>query len=121
MSLYNLPIQLSLLFVQKPAELLAECNMSNNFTGQGSVECCSAQYANTTSEPAENIFMQLIQGRGLIEHTQAFYGVYPSVVLTLSTTAWLSYDMPLAYISLSLVFMLVSNFCDYWYRFSCFN
>lgn len=92
----------------KPAELFPECNLSNNFTGQGSVECCSAQYANTTSEPAENIFMQLIQGRGMIEHTQAFYGVYPNVILTLSSAAWLSYDMPLAYISLSLVFMLVS-------------
>ncbi|KAE8742635.1 hypothetical protein FOCC_FOCC011814 [Frankliniella occidentalis] len=91
----------------KPAEQPQECNLSSNVSGSGSIECCSAKYANSSSE-AENIVIQIVQGRGIVEHTQAFYGIYPNVVLDLNSSAGLYYDMPLAYISVALTFMLIS-------------
>lgn len=106
-----------LVLLQSPIEQLGECNMSSNITGPGSVECCSAQYQNTSAvleasffktPTRENIVMQIVQGTGIVEHTLAFYGVYSNVALILSSSAGLYYNMPLAYICITLVFMLVS-------------
>ncbi|KAJ1519841.1 hypothetical protein ONE63_004087 [Megalurothrips usitatus] len=110
----NLSISvLNIIFVALPATLLKpakqpqECDLSSNTTDQSSIECCSTQYANAT-EPVDNIIMQIVQGRGIVEHTQAFYGFYPNQVLVLSSPAQLHYNMPLAYICVTLTFMLIS-------------
>ncbi|XP_063232362.1 transmembrane channel-like protein 7 isoform X2 [Bacillus rossius redtenbacheri] len=97
------------LFVILPEILLGEqfiysCNVSDfNFS---LVECCSESYWNTST--SDGIVLDLIQGKGIIEKTVLFYGLYSSKIYTTSEDSGLYYNLPLAYIAITVLSFLLS-------------
>lgn len=63
---------------------------------------------NTTTQ--NNYFLDFIQGTGFMECTPLFYGFYPNHTLeyTLSSTSSLYYNLPLAYVLVTLAYFVTS-------------
>lgn len=72
-------------------------------------DCCSSIYFNQTTD--SNIVLDLVQGTGRMERTILFYGVYSNETFSYKVNgATLYYDLPLAYISVTVIYFLLSLF-----------
>ncbi|KAF2882572.1 hypothetical protein ILUMI_23589 [Ignelater luminosus] len=70
-------------------------------------DCCSAMYFNQSTD--SNIILDLVQGTGRMERTILFYGVYSNETFSYSINDTLMYyDLPLAYITVTLVYFILS-------------
>lgn len=106
----NLAISLLIiLFLILPKTLLVEkvlpCDGNENSTA-----CCSENYFNKTSTDT-NIFLDIIQGTGIMERTILFYGVYTNQVYKYflkNLEKELYYNMPMAYILVPITWALIS-------------
>lgn len=99
--------------MDKPCDAISESN---------STQCCTEDYFNRTSSEKFSI-LDIIQGTGFMEKTLMFYGMYTNKIFgyypyenasSVSSShsslyrAELYYDLPLAYISITAVYFLVS-------------
>lgn len=99
------------LVVILPTILFGYENPTKCATGEqpNSPECCSASYFNTTSDT--NIVQDLFQGTGEMEKTLFFYGHYPNVIFDyIIQDNLLYYNMPLAYVAVTVVCFLLTLF-----------
>lgn len=109
--LFYLNISLCLLvlvFVVLPTILL-DTSSKTECTGDiSSQECCSAVYFNQTQSDS-SILLDLVQGTGSIERTLLFYGFYSNETLIYKLQhAPLYYNLPLAYICVTLACFIIS-------------
>ncbi|KAJ8922439.1 hypothetical protein NQ315_004386 [Exocentrus adspersus] len=95
------------LFVTLPVVLLdwdkvTDCT-ETNFTA-----CCSEKYFNSSLSDS-NIALDLVQGTGVLERTVLFYGFYSDSILAYKTGGiTMYYDLPLAYILITILYLLLS-------------
>ncbi|KAK4873180.1 hypothetical protein RN001_015209 [Aquatica leii] len=72
-------------------------------------DCCSSIYFNQTTD--SNIVLDLVQGTGQMERTILFYGIYSNETFSYEINGTkLYYDLPLAYIAVTIVYFLLSLF-----------
>ncbi|KAF5296394.1 hypothetical protein FQA39_LY12513 [Lamprigera yunnana] len=72
-------------------------------------DCCSSIYFNQTTE--SNIVLDLVQGTGQMERTILFYGTYSNETFSYEINGTkLYYDLPFAYIAVTIVYFLLSLF-----------
>ncbi|XP_049781424.1 transmembrane channel-like protein 7 isoform X1 [Schistocerca cancellata] len=89
-------------FVVLP-QLLVRPEDTSNCDGYNS----SSSFNVSTSEASVNV-LDIIQGTGWMEKTLMFYGFYSNGTLGGSDTSYLYYNLPLAYIAVTLVCFLMS-------------
>lgn len=103
-------------FVVIPQIVLAPRDMSTGTceieVSPNSTECCSESYLNNRNNSDFNV-LDIIQGTGFMEKTLMFYGYYSNRVFEYSSkiggfSETLYYDLPLAYICITIVYFLVS-------------
>ncbi|XP_076264422.1 transmembrane channel-like protein 7 isoform X2 [Rhynchophorus ferrugineus] len=100
------------LFIILPTFLLAYpldniMNCTNNGTVEG--QKCDFQYFCIADESLS--FLDIVQGTGKLERTPLFYGYYSNQTFSyLVNDSLLYYNMPLAYIFITLTYFLVSLF-----------
>lgn len=91
-----------LLFTEEP-----ECDDSN----LNSTECCMHSYLNN-SGTSVILVLDIIQGTGFMEKTLMFYGMYTNQIFGYKPTAdsqpTLFYNLPLAYVTISATYLLLS-------------
>jgi len=90
----------------------------SNSTLSSSYESCNnitTRISSIYTLAKDDLVLQVVQGTGFMEQTVAFYGWYPDNVLQLSINPSIYYDLPLAYISVSLVFLMVSVILFYFF------
>lgn len=96
--------------LQEPTEKDCDPNESN------STACCTANYMNETTNN-DFFILDIIQGTGFMEKTMMFYGFYTNKIF--GYNAYLNstiiafdnqmyYDLPLAYVSVSAAYLLLS-------------
>nr|CAD7428908.1 unnamed protein product [Timema monikensis] len=71
-----------------------------------SVECCTKTYQDSST--SDSVLLDIVQGKGIVEHTILFYGVYSNKIQVTSAESNLYYNLPLAYIIITVVYFLVS-------------
>ncbi|KAJ8982380.1 hypothetical protein NQ317_005474 [Molorchus minor] len=77
-------------------------------TESNTTSCCSEKYFNETVTQ-NNIVLDLVQGTGILERTVLFYGFYNSSILTyLMGDVNMHFDLPLAYICITILYFAVS-------------
>ncbi|XP_037031445.1 transmembrane channel-like protein 7 isoform X2 [Bradysia coprophila] len=91
----------------KDCDLLSEPN---------STECCAASYMNDTTNN-DFFILDIIQGTGFMEKTMMFYGFYTNKIFgynayvnssIITFDNQLYYDLPLAYVTVSAAYLLLS-------------
>lgn len=108
----NLAISILIIaFLILPKTLLVENRLNcENFQPDSSV-CCSEIYLERNLSNS-NIFLDLIQGTGMMERTILFYGVYSNQIYTYYLDnlfeSKMFYNMPLAYILVPISWALIS-------------
>lgn len=97
------------LFITLPAILL-DLEKVTSCTESNTTSCCSEKYFNSTLTQ-NNIILDLIQGTGVLERTILFYGFYSSSILSyMAGNMVMYYDLPLAYILVTILYFAVSLF-----------
>nr|CAD7443167.1 unnamed protein product [Timema bartmani] len=102
------------LFVVLPETLLVQsevvsCDFSNSTDlndSSISVECCTKTYQDSST--SDSVLLDIVQGKGIVEHTILFYGVYSNKIQVTSAESNLYYNLPLAYIIITVVYFLMS-------------
>ncbi|XP_044728991.1 transmembrane channel-like protein 7 [Chrysoperla carnea] len=72
-----------------------------------SVPCCSDLYFNGSVNLKPFIY-DFIQGTGWIEYTLMFYGYYTNQIYGVHSVSTLLYDLPLAYILITVIYFVIS-------------
>lgn len=108
----NLAISiLVLIFLILPKTLLVENRLNCENFLPDSPACCSEGYLERNLSDS-NIFLDLIQGTGMMERTILFYGVYSNQINTYYLDnlfeSKMYYNMPLAYILVPISWTLIS-------------
>lgn len=96
------------LFTTLPSILLPD-DHNYNCTEEVNSSCsCSETYFNQfVSE--NNIFLDIIQGTGILERTLFFYGFYSNKIMSyLAGNFTFYYNMPLAYLSITVLYFIFS-------------
>lgn len=86
-----------LLFIIIPTLVLVPQELSGNSTDE-----CSKNYSNSS---VDSSFLDWLQGTGSIERTVMFYGFYPNKLISADGVTQL-YNLPLAYIAVTVVYLL---------------
>ncbi|KOB72114.1 Tmc7 protein [Operophtera brumata] len=107
----NLGISLLIvLFLVVPKIILVEENLTCNIADNSSL-CCSLNYFEKNYTDT-NVFLDIIQGTGIMERTILFYGVYSDQIYTYNLMnlfdSDLYYNMPMAYILVPISWALLS-------------
>lgn len=97
-----------LLFIILPTIIFGD-GLSKDCAGDlSSEECCSAVYYNQTFTESM-LLLDLVQGTGQMERTYLFYGFYANKTFSWSLEhVSLYYNLPLAYISIAVIYFLIS-------------
>lgn len=96
------------LFVTLPTILLVK--ESDYSCANNTADCCTEKYFNTSYD-SNNVFLDLVQGTGTLEQTALFYGYYPNKTFEYVLNddgQVIYYNLPLAYISVCLVYFVIS-------------
>lgn len=97
------------LFIILPTILL-DWEKDTNCIESNTTSCCSEKYFNS-SLAQNNIILDLVQGTGMLERTILFYGFYSSSILSyFAGNVIMYYDLPLAYILITIVCFGMSLF-----------
>lgn len=100
-----------ILFLILPSTILVETEYDCNDFEWNSTVCCSQAYFENNSTDS-NVFLDVIQGTGIMERTILFYGVYSNQIYTYFVNNFLEtemfYNMPMAYILVPISWALLS-------------
>lgn len=116
---------LILLFIVLPQAFLNDSNAiwtCDSQNSSNSTECCTNLYINKTSSNTDFFILDLIQGTGFMERTIMFYGMFsnhifsympyrsinPESGFTVDTGPIFYYDLPLAYVSVTVLSLLMT-------------
>lgn len=91
-----------LLFIIIPTLVLVPQELSGNSTDE-----CSRNYSESSADEssADSSFLDWVQGTGSMERTIVFYGFYPEKLVSVDGVTHL-YNLPLAYVAISVVYLL---------------
>lgn len=87
-----------LLFIIIPTLVLVPQELSGNSTDDE----CSSNYSNPS---VDSTFLDWVQGTGSMEKTFVFYGFYPEKLLSADGFMY-PYNLPLAYVAITVVYLL---------------
>lgn len=97
--------------LQEPTDIDRDCDIDRNSTA-----CCTAKYMNETTNN-DFFILDIIQGTGFMEKTMMFYGFYTNKIFgynayinstIIAFDNQMYYDLPLAYVSVSAAYLLLS-------------
>lgn len=100
---------LILIFIIVPTILINQNNSICDCPDFNSTNCCDCTYFNDTSQFNIHVMLDLVQGTGYFERTLLFYGYYSNKIFEFNINeTTLYYNLPLAFICVTLVYFLFS-------------
>ncbi|XP_076063938.1 transmembrane channel-like protein 7 isoform X2 [Oratosquilla oratoria] len=93
---------------------MVESNSTSGYINE--TQCCSQRYEISVTEPERQtdkpllvqLFLDGLQGTGVLEISYLFYGYYPRHILTIEGGEGLKYNLPLAYLLVVVVILVMS-------------